>query len=526
VSHCAGATGDRLGTAAGSGYHGCTFMISIRFTSVLRYGWLALACLSLLCACGEQPSGAIRFGLASAPATLDPRFATDAASERINRLLYARLVDYDAQSRPVASLATWEEQTPTHYRFRLGSDGRLFHNGQRLNARDVAATYRSVLDRDTASPLRATLSMVERVEVIDDDTLDFHLKRPDSLFPGFLTVGVLPADSIDAAHPFHELPIGSGPFRLRDWPQSGRLSLERLRDGQVFEFEQVSDPTMRVLKLLRGEIDLLQNDLPPELLGYLAQRAEIRIERTPGSNFVYLGFQLQDRDSGRLAVRQAVALAIDRQAIIEHVFQGAARPASALLPPEHWAGAPGLPVLESDPQQARHLLAQAGYGPGRPLRLSYKTSSDPFRVRIATIVQQQLARAGIDVAVQSYDWGTFYGDIKAGRFQMYSLAWVGIRSPDIFRHAFHSEAGPPAGANRGRLRDAEVDRLIEQAQQADSQTERVAVYRTLQRRLLDLLPYVPLWYEDQYAAVSDRIRGYTIRADGAYDSLLATARNP
>jgi peptide/nickel transport system substrate-binding protein len=500
-------------------------MKGTRFTRIRRYGLLALVCL-LLCACGEPPPEAIRFGLASAPATLDPRYATDATSERINRLLYARLVDYDAQSRPVAALAEWEMLGPTHYRFRLGPDGRVFHDGRRLNAVDVAATYRSVLDAANASPLRGTLSMIERIAVIDDDTLDFYLNRPDSLFPGYLTVGILPAESIVAAHPFHHHPIGSGPFRLRDWSVPERLALGRLRDKQVVVFEQVSDPTMRVLKLLRGEIDLLQNDLPPELLRYLGRRADISIERTPGSNFAYLGFQLQDRDSGRLAVRRAVALAIDRRAIIEYVFHGAARPASALLPPEHWAGNPDLSVLQPDPEQARRLLAEAGYGPGRPLHLSYKTSSDPFRVRIATILQQQLARVGIDVSVQSYDWGTFYGDIKAGRFQMYSLAWVGIRSPDIFRHAFHSEAWPPAGANRGRLKDAQVDRLIGQAQQADSQAARVAAYRTLQRRLLDLLPYVPLWYEDQYAAVSDRIRGYSVRADGAYDSLLATVRVP
>jgi peptide/nickel transport system substrate-binding protein len=206
------------------------------------------------------------------------------------------------------------------------------------------------------------------------------------------------------------------------------------------------------------------------------------------------------------------------------VFHGAARPAAALLPPEHWAGDSSLAPIDPDPEQARQLLAQAGFGPDKPLRLSYKTSSDPFRVRIATIVQQQLARVGIDVKVQSYDWGTFYGDIKAGHFQMYSLAWVGIKSPDIFRYAFHSAAVPPAGANRGRFEDAEVDRLIELAGSAEDLPAQAADYRAVQRRLLQLLPYVPLWYEDQYAAVSGRVRGYTLAADGAYDALVHTVR--
>ena len=483
---------------------------------------LLLTICFLLVACQGRSDDAIRFGLASAPTTLDPRFATDASSERIDRLLYARLVDYDAQSEPVPSLASWQVLSPTHYRFRLGGAGRVFHDGERLDAEDVAATYRSILDPATASPHRGTLSMIERIEVIDDDTLDFFLNRADRLFPGYLSIGILPARAIAQRHPFNRQPLGSGPFRLLNWEDADRLSLQRLRDGQSFVFEQVKDPTMRVLKLLRGEIDLLQNDLPPELLPYLERRKGIHVQRAPGSTFAYLGFQLQDPDSGRYAVRRAVALAIDRQAIIEHVFHGAARPASALLPPEHWAGDKALPVLTADPAQAKVLLAQAGYGPEHPLRLVYKTSSDPFRVRIATILQQQLARVGIVVDVRSYDWGTFYGDIKAGRFQMYSLAWVGIRSPDIFRYAFHSKALPPAGANRGRFDDAGVDRLIEQAQQAQTRASQTADYRALQRRLLQLLPYVPLWYEDQYAASSERIRGYALAADGAYDALVDT----
>ena len=484
---------------------------------------LLIFCLVLA---GCQPSGddAIRFGLAAAPTNLDPRYATDAASERIDRLIYARLTDHDAHARPVASLASWKRLDATHYRFSLGRQGRRFHDGRPLNAADVAATYRSILDPAGASPHRATLSMIERIEVLDDDTLDFYLNRPDALFPGYLTVGILPAEGIASDYPFHDHPVGSGPFRLLDWNQADRLTLQRLDDGQTVIFEPVKDPTMRVLKLLRGEIDLLQNDLPPELVAYLSAQPGVRVQRRPGSNFAYLGFNLEDADCARPAVRRAIALAIDRRAIIDYVFRGAAREAAALLPPEHWAGDPQLVPIAPDPDAARRLLARAGYTPEHPLRLGYKTSSDPFRVRIATILQQQLARVGIEVSVQSYDWGTFYGDVKAGRFQLYSLAWVGIKSPDIFRYAFASDSLPPAGANRGHFADAEVDRLIAQAGRADTLQAQAGVYRALQRRLLEQLPYVPLWYEDQYAASGARIGGYTLAADGAYDALARTVR--
>ncbi len=486
--------------------------------------WVIILCSALLAACSEPDSGSIRFGLAAAPTNLDPRFATDATSERINRLLYTQLVDFDQRARPVPALATWEKLSERHYRFRLGETGRLFHDGSRLGAGDVAATYRSVLDPESASPHRGTVAMIERIEVVDANTLDFFLNRADVLFPGYLSIGILPAAGIKAGAAFHHHPVGSGPFRLRSWPDSGALELVRISDRQVFVFEQVHDPTMRILKLIRGEVDILQNDLPPELLHYLAGRDGIEVQKHTGSNFSYLGFQLQDPATGKREVRRAIALAIDRQAIIRHVFRGAARPASALLVPEHWAGNPELGSIETDLDTARELLAQAGYGAGNPLRISYKTSSDPFRVRIATILQQQLALAGIDVDVQSYDWGTFYGDIKAGRFQMYSLAWVGVKSPDIFRYAFHSQSLPPSGANRGRLNDPRVDRMIEQAMVTTDTEQQAAIYAGLQAHLLDQLVYVPLWYEDQYFAARDDIQGYSLATDGNYDALLATIR--
>jgi len=487
--------------------------------------WVILLFGALLAACSEPDTGSIRFGLATAPTNLDPRFATDATSERINRLLYGRLVDFDDQARPVPSLATWEKLSERHYRFRLGETGRLFHDGTRLVAEDVAVTYRSVLDPETASPHRGPLAMIERIEVVDTNTLDFFLNRPDVLFPGYLSIGILPAAGIEAGVAFHSHPVGSGPFRLRNRAETGRLELLRIGDQQVFVFEQVHDPTMRVLKLMRGEVDILQNDLPPELLSYLEGRSGIQVQKQAGSNFSYLGFQLQDQDTGKWEVRRAIALAIDRQAIIRHVFRGAARPASALLVPDHWAGNPELGAIEPDPDKARSLLAQAGYGAGNPLLISYKTSSDPFRVRIATILQQQLALAGIEVDVQSYDWGTFYGDIKAGRFQVYSLAWVGVKSPDIFRYAFHSQSLPPSGANRGRLDDARVDAMIEQAMVTTDMEQQAAVYAGLQARLLEQLVYVPLWYEDQYFAARDDIKGYRLAMDGNYDALLSTTRH-
>lgn len=513
----------RLGESLRNGVRG-------PFGGVSRGGGIGIAALVLCCllaACGtEAPDGTLRMGLASAPRNLDPRFATDATSERINRLLYRRLVEFDDQSLPVPSLAQWEQISPTRYLFTLGEEGRTFSDGSRLTSADVEATYNSILDPANASPHLALLSMIQEIRMDGLDRVEFRISEPDPLFPAYLGIGILPAEPIARGHAFQREPVGSGPFRFLSWPEAGRLRLERRRDSRQLELLAVKDPNVRVMKLLRGEIQMLQNDLAPELFDYLRGHAGVRVEALGGANFSYLGFNLEDPVTGLLPVRRAIAHAIDREAILRFLFGDAGRTAEAMFPPEHWAGFEALHAYPHDPERARALLAAAGFGPERPLHLVYKTSSDPFRVRLATVIQAQLEQVGIRVEVSSYDWGTFYGDIKAGRFQLYSLSWVGIRTPDIFRYVFHSDSVPPDGANRGRYRSAETDRLIKTAR-AEPELERQAeLYRQLQQVLHRDLPYVPLWYEDQIFAARSEVTGYRLAPDGNYDGLVDVELEP
>lgn len=484
----------------------------------MRYVLLILS-LFLLSGCQSQAENIIRFGLSTAPVNLDPRYATDAESARINRLLYQGLVDFDRQLRPVPALAHWVTLSQTHYRFRLKPEQAAFHDGTTLDSFDVKATYASILDPATASPHRGSLKQIQRMEIVDENTLDFYIEKPNLLFPALLTVGILPQEKVQQGHPFNRLPVGSGGFRLLHWQEARPLRLQRLRDRQQVEFIAVKDPVVRVLKLLRGELDVLQSNLSAELITWLSQREDVNISQTQGSNFVYLGFNLADEKTAQLKLRQAIAYALDRQAIIHYVLGNAATPANALLLPTHWAGNADLPQYSYQPDKARALLAELGVSLDKPLPLLFKTSNNPISIRHATVIQHQLKQVGIEVKLRSYDWGTFYSDIKAGRFQLFSLSWVGIKTPDIFRYVFHSQAVPPQGANRGRFMDAQTDALIEQAEQADNLHQQAAYYRALQARLFEQLPYVPLWYKDQVLVTRLNISGYTLRADGRYDGL-------
>jgi peptide/nickel transport system substrate-binding protein len=145
--------------------------------------------------------------------------------------------------------------------------------------------------------------------------------------------------------------------------------------------------------------------------------------------------------------------------------------------------------------------------------LVYKTSTDAFRVRLATIMQAQMAQAGIALEIKSLDWGTFFADVKAGNFQLYGLTWVGIKTPEIYIKAFGSDYFPPNGFNRGRYTDAELDELLA-AENWPAATQHIHAQ----------LPYIPLWYEGQFVAMQKNIKNYSPKPDGNWDDLVTVVR--
>lgn len=474
---------------------------------------LCLVMLILLCACGPQKSEnshrtkhSIHFAVAQMPLNLDPRYATDAASERVNRLLYESLIDFDDHAKPIGKLASWRQLSPVQYLFTLQKPYSKFDDGALLTAEDVKATYDSLASLKD-SPLSAEFANIAAITVKAPDQVLFTLKQPDAYFVSKLILGILPKQKIAHGHDFSRKPAGSGSMRLVDW--SNQLELKRKRDGLSITLTEVKDPTVRVLKLLRGEADLIQGDLPPELVKYLQTKPDITLRTTPGINFSYLGLNLRDPLLKSHEVRQAIAHAIDRGAIINKVMVDHTRVAEVILPPEHYINAGmQLPQHAYNPQLAKTLLKQAGVK--LPLKLVYKTSTDPQRVRFATIMQSQMRPAGIALEIRSLDWGTFFADVKQGNFQLYGLTWVGIRTPEIYLKAFGSAYDPPLGFNRGHYADPKLDTMLAAEQWQDAE-----------KYIHQQLPVIPLWYEGQFVAYNHHIRDYRPKADGNWDALAS-----
>ena len=477
----------------------------------MRYFFISFTVIiSLLCGSSQQNNAStINFDIAQAPLNLDPRYATDAASERVNRLIYQPLVDFDEAAIAKPVLGTWVLINPTQYQFTLQPNLAPFHHNALMTALDVKATYDSILSLKN-SPLTAEFSNIKSIIVINNEMLLVNLKQADKHFPSKLIIGILPKDLIDKNHNFSRGPVGNGALKFVSW--QNKLVLKRLRDNQIISLQEVKDPTVRVLKLLRGEADLIQGDLPPELVKYLQNQPNINVKTSLGANFSYLGLNMQDATLQNVKVRQAIAHAIDRNEIITKVMVKNTRQANSILPPEHYTNA-SLKLADYDynPELAKKLLLQAGVK--LPLKLVYKTSIDAQRVRLATILQAQLAKSGIDLQIKSLDWGTFFTDVKTGNFQVYGLTWVGIKTPEIYAKAFGSANFPPNGFNRGRYADAELDKSLVNEN-----------WLVATKRIHAQLPYIPLWYEGQFVAMQKNIKNYATKADGNWDDLAIITR--
>lgn len=466
----------------------------------------------------------------SAPVDFDPRFAVDAYSSRINGLLYAGLVSQDTHARLVPDLAlSWVTPDDQTYIFSL-RPGVTFHDGRALTARDVVYTYQSILDPKLGSPKAEGFADVDSITAVDDLTVRFHLKRPFAPMLSALTAGIVPEG---AGRELSRRPIGNGPFKLEDFDPGARTTLRSFADyyggtPQIARLvvKAVPNDTTRVLELRKGSVGLLINSVPPDSLKALRAEPKVRIFEQPGLNVSYLGFNLRDPILQNRAVRQAIAHAIDREGIIAHLFAGGAVTTATLLAPMLWSHASGLPYFAYDPHRASQLLDAAGFrdpdgaGPLPRLRLSYKTSTNPLRRRVAEAIAGQLRAVGIEPEVRAFEFGTFFDDIKKGNFQMYSLVWVGLVEPDAYFNIFHSASAPPAGANRGAYADTQIDAWLESGRRTLDVSERVKIYSQIQERLAVELPCVPLWVQNDVAAATPRLRNFTVYPGGDYTGLV------
>jgi peptide/nickel transport system substrate-binding protein len=506
---------------------------------------LLSGCLfTLICACrfvpasdvSDKVSGYLNVGIESQPLNLDPRFATDANSVRVGGLIYNSLLRADANGQLTTELAEqWTMVDERNYVFELRRDVN-FHDGRALTARDVKYTYDSILDPLSRSPKRALLRSLESVEVLTPYRVHFRLREPHAPFIEHFTLGIVAAGPEPGPLSSNTPPLGSGPFIFVSSDPGEKIVLKANPSywegppklaGLVFKI--VPDAMVRVLEFKHGSIDFMQNDIEPDMIPWLRKNTAAAVDTREGTTFQYIGINLSHPVLRHQEVRQAIALAIDREPIIRHLLKDLGTPATGLLSPLNWAYEGAVDTWPHDPERAKRLLDKAGFpdpdgdGPGTRFKLSFKTTNIDLRRRIAEAFKEQLLVVGIELEIRSYEWATFYSDVRKGNFHLFSLAWVGIMEPDIYFQIFHSRSIPPDGDNRGRYSNPTVDRLLERGRRSVDSKERRAIYSQVQKIVARDLPYIPLWWAKNVIVQRDGLRGFVPYADGDLISLKNVA---
>ena len=503
-------------------------------------GIVTSASLVLACSFSHQPidPNIVTVAMRVGPNTLDPRQGADEGSQRVAQLVFNSLMNIGPDLRITPVLAhRLDNPDPLTYIAHLRR-GVRFHDGHELTSKDVVYTYAAFLDPNYISPFKGAFRMLESVTAVDDYTVEFHLKEPFGSFPTQLAgvPPIVPADSGDSLRAF---PIGTGPYRFVSYAVDDQVVLsafegywDGLPNNAGVIVKIVPDDTMRGLELRKRSVDLVVNDLPPDIVYQLQRDGQLQVERSPGLDFSYLGFNMRDAIVADRRVRHAIGYAIDRRAIVDHLRRGLARPAVGLLPPQAWAFEPDVHTFTYDPERATRLLDEAGYpdpdgeGPLPRLRVSLKIStSEEFRLQ-ATVIQHDLRRVGIDLDVRSYEFATLFADVVNGNFQISSLLWAGgaLVDPDILRRVFHSQQTPPAGFNRGYYSNPEVDRLIERAALVTGENERRRYYSEAQRLIAEDAPYIPLWNRTNVVVAQAGLTGLHLDPTGDLQALKDVKR--
>ncbi len=475
-----------------------------RLVTLLIFIGMASACTRSF----QPPKNTLVAALASQPATLDPRFATDAAGTRIGDLIFSGFVRIgnDFQVEPDAA-ESWSFKNKT-YTFYLRPDLR-FHNGRALTREDLLYTWDFY--RSPASPFATGLKNVKSVDVKEENgrwrvDIELHQQTDKFLIGDLPVVKILPKDEVEkAGADFSQVLIGTGPFRfVRQNLNEIRLqSVNAKIDHLVFKI--VRDDFTRYQKMLKGELDIAQNELPPERIAEFQKHPDrFKIYTYPGLNMTYLLINLRDPVLKRKNVRLAFAQTINREEIIRYKLHGFASPATSILTPNNYYHNSAIRNPPLNREAARRLIEEAK-ATGHQLIL--KTANTPAAIDIGRVLANQLGESGVRIKHESYEWATYYDDVKKGNFQLATMKWVGIVDPDIYRAAFHSDEMPP-GRNRGGYVNPKVDRLLDLGLNEPDRVKRKRLFDEVQAIVHSDLVIIPLWYDVQVAVVRSTVTGY------------------
>ena len=480
-----------------------------------------------------QPANTLVVGLVAEPVALDPAQVTDLNSNRVGRRVVETLVAFaDETTQIVPGLAeSWTiSKDGLTYTFKLRK-GVSFHDGTPFNAPAVKFSIeRQIVPEHPAAKLgkypfaNYFFGNVKAVEVMDESTVRFILKEARASFLAVLTAGaasiVSPTAAMKSGLDYAALPVGTGPFKFASWDRGQRVVLEKNPSYWRFPvkvdrviFRPVTEDQARLTELLTGALDLIVGT-PPDFVGQLENHPKVTLQKQVGAHVWYLGFNNAKKPFDDKRVRQALNYAVNKDAIVRDVLKGTGAVSKGPVLPGTWGDDGGIKPFPYDPERAKKLLAEAGFPNGFSTTLWVPESGSGMQspVAMSTVIQSNLKAVGVNVTLQTMEWGAFLAKLRTKEQDLFALSWMaGSEDPDLVMYPLlHSSQWTPTGPNRAMYKNPRFDEILAQARLTTDQAKRAELYREAQRLIHDDPPWIFIDHEVQTAAFAKRVQGFKL----------------
>lgn len=467
---------------------------------------------------------------------LNPLLATDSASNDINNLVYNGLVKYDKNIQLVGDLAeSWtitdEGRTLT---FRL-REGVRWHDGVPFTSEDVLFTFEQLVSTNTRTAFSADYLLVTSTAVPDARTFRVSYDKPFAPALESWGMGILPKHIFSGgdinSHPANRRPIGTGPYRFKEWKADEKIVLTANEDyfeGRPhfdrYVYRIIPDLSVQFLELRQGSLSMM-SPTPDQYNGYDEFFTHYDKYHYPAFRYEYFAFNLKNPLFQDRRVRRAIAHAIDKKAIIDGVYEGMAVSATGPFPPASWAFNPAVPDIPFNPEESKKLLAAAGWRDtdgdgiidrdGKPFAFTIITNQgNKIRESISQIIQNGLQNIGIRVEIRIIEWSVFiHKYIDERTFDATVLAWSLARDPDAYS-IWHSKQIQKNQYNFVSYNNPAVDRLLERGRGTFGVENRKPIYHEIHRLIAEDVPYVFLVYPESLPVIHKKILGVELAPAG------------
>ncbi len=466
-----------------------------------------------------QRGGTLTVALNSDIIGIDPHGASAGVDRNVYTSVYNGLVTVDKDLNIVPDLAeSWETPDDKTYVFKLRPNV-TFHDGSPCDAAAVKWNFDWILDETNASPRRPELIDVQEVTVVDPLTVRIGLKNPFAPFLAIISdrAGyiVSPTARQQYGKDYPRNPVGTGPFRFVEWVKDDHVTFRRFEEYfeegvpylDELRYRPIPDATVALTELKTNNVDFLYTVDPKDVEDIKATNGLAYLEAL-GVGYQGLWINTAKDPLANKALREAVALAVDREALFAAAYFGVGQIADGPIPPSSWAFDPNYQGRTRDLEQAKAKLAEGGQPNGFPMVL--KVANTPLGQKITQIVQANLKEIGINAEIQTLEFGALLEAGEQNDFDALSLGWSGRIDPDgNIQPIFHSEGA----FNYGRYNNPEVDRLIAEGRQTTDREARARIYQEIQRLINEDAAYVFTYFPPASFAAGDYVEGFTVTPD-------------